>query len=66
MVELALTICLLDDARKCREETLVFADTSLFTCMVGAQPVAAQHMELRPRWYLSRWTCRPAGLHAKA
>jgi hypothetical protein len=66
MIELVLSICLLDDALKCREETLTFADLSLVTCMIGAQPIAAQHMELRPRWYLSRWTCRPAGLHAKA
>lgn len=66
MIELALTICLLDDARKCREESLTFTDVSVFSCMVGAQPVAAQHMELRPRWYLARWTCRPAGMHAKA
>ena len=66
MIELVLSICLLDDALKCREETLTFADLSLITCMIGAQPIAAQHMELRPRWYLSRWTCRPAGLHAKA
>ena len=66
MVELVLSICLLDDARKCRDEALTFTDTSLITCMIGAQPIAAQHMELRPRWYLKRWTCRPAGMHAKA
>ena len=66
MIELVLTICLLDDARRCREEALTFAEVSLMTCMVGAQPIVAQHMELRPRWYLSRWTCRPAGMHAKA
>jgi hypothetical protein len=66
MVELALTLCLLDDANKCREESLTFADVSVFTCMVACQPVIAQHMERRPRWYLARWTCRPAGLHAKA
>lgn len=66
MIELVLTICLLDDARKCREEALTFADVSLLTCAIGAPPIAAQHMETRPRWYLARWSCRPAGLHAKA
>jgi len=65
-VELVLHICLLDDARKCRDESLTFADVSMITCMLTAQPVAAQHMERRPRWYLSKWSCRPAGLHAKA
>ncbi len=66
MIELVLTICLLDDAKKCREEALTFADVSLMTCAMSGQPIAAQHMELRPRWYLARWSCRPAGLFAKA
>jgi len=37
MVELALTVCLLDTANKCREESLTFSDVGLLTCMVGGQ-----------------------------
>lgn len=66
MIELALTICLLDDARKCRDEALTFSDVSVLTCMVGGQAQVAAYMERRPRWYVSRWTCRSAGMFAKA
>lgn len=66
MIELVLTICLLDDAQKCRDESLVFADASVLACVMAGQPIAAQYMELRPRWYISRWACRQAGQFAKA
>jgi len=65
MIELVLSICLLDDARKCRDESLTFADVSLLTCAVGGQAQIAQYMEHRPRWYVKRWSCRPAGTYAK-
>jgi len=65
MVELVVTICLLDDAMKCREESLVFADVSQITCMVAAQPQVASYMERRPRWYVKKWACQIAGQHAK-
>lgn len=66
MIELVISLCLLDDARKCREESLTFADVSIFTCMVGGQAQIAAYMERRPRWCVSRWSCRQAGQFAKA
>jgi hypothetical protein len=65
MVELVLSLCLLDDARKCREESLTFADVSILTCSIAGQSQIATYMERRPRWYVKRWSCRQAGLHAK-
>jgi hypothetical protein len=66
MVELIVSICLLDTANKCHEESLTFADVGLLTCMVGGQAQIAAYMERRPRWYVSRWSCRHAGQFAKA
>jgi hypothetical protein len=65
MIELILSICLYDDARKCREESLAFADVSLLTCAVGGQAQIAEYMEHMPRWYVRRWTCQVAGKFAK-
>jgi hypothetical protein len=65
MVELVLSICLLDDARKCREEHMVFSDVSLLTCSVAGQAQVATYMERRPRWFVKRWTCQQAGRFAK-
>jgi len=66
MIEIALTICLLDDGNRCHEEALTFQNVSILTCMVGGQTQIAAYMETRPRWYVRRWTCRPAGMYAKA
>ena len=61
VIELALTICLLDDSRICREEHMTFANVSIFTCMIGGQAQIADYMQRRPRWYVSKWKCQPAG-----
>lgn len=65
MIELVLSICLLDDARKCRDESLTFTDVTLLTCAVGGQAQVASYMELRPRWFVNRWSCQQAGKVAK-
>jgi hypothetical protein len=65
MVELVISMCLLDNSNKCREEHLTFSDVSLITCAISGQAQFANYMELRPRWYVKRWTCEPAGRFAK-
>ena len=65
MVELVLSICLLDDAQKCREEHMVFSDVSMLTCAIAGQAQVASFMERRPRWFVKRWACEPAGKFAK-
>jgi hypothetical protein len=68
MLELVVHICLQSDPAKCREEALTFSTESVtpMQCLMSAQPVIAQHMELRPRWVCKKWSCRPAGQYAKA
>jgi hypothetical protein len=65
LTELALTICLLDDAQKCREEHMTFSDVSLLTCSIAGQAQVAHYMERRPRWFVKRWACQQAGKYAK-
>jgi hypothetical protein len=65
MVELVVSICLLGNPEKCHEESLVFADVPMMTCMVSGQPMVALHMEKRPRWFVKRWSCQIAGQFAK-
>lgn len=66
MIELAITICLFANTHKCRDEALTFSNVSVLTCLVGGQAQIAAYMERRPRWFVARWTCRPAGMIAKA
>lgn len=67
MVEILLTLCLLDNPQKCQEERMSFeADKiSLFSCMTYGQFEIAKHMEVRPRWRVDRWKCQSAGMTAK-
>ncbi len=65
MVELVISMCLLDNANKCRDEHMVFQDVSILTCTIAGQSHIANYMERFPRWYVKRWTCEPAGKFAK-
>lgn len=58
MIELAFIACLVADRATCREESLLFADVAILTCMVGAQPQLAQWTEANPEWAIDRWSCR--------
>lgn len=66
MIELVFTVCSLLEGAKCKEQSLVFQDLSLMTCLVGAQPQLARWAEGHPNWTVSKWTCRQAGMFAKA
>lgn len=68
MIELVIELCLQENPAKCREEAVTFSAESVtpMQCLMGAQPVIAQHMEYRPRWVCKRWACQPAGRFAKA
>lgn len=65
MVELIVSLCLLGNPQKCHEEALTFAETPILTCMVAGQAQVATYMERRPRWFVKRWSCQPAGKFAK-
>ena len=61
MIEIVLSLCLIDNRDKCREEHLTFAaeKLTLHGCMMYGQFEIAKHMAYRPRWRVSRWRCGP-------
>lgn len=61
MVELIFFVCLSTDPTACDRKALQFADTTLMTCMMGAQPILAQWTNEHPGWGVRRWACAPAG-----
>jgi hypothetical protein len=59
MLALILSICLIENPGKCREERMQIMEqvATPFQCMMVAQPEIAKHMEMRPRWVVKKWTC---------
>jgi hypothetical protein len=64
MIELVITICLLEEPFRCKNDHLTGFDQSLFSCMVSSQPVVAKYMETKPRWFAKKWQCLPTGQQA--
>lgn len=68
MIELVLTLCLLSDPSRCHEHSLIYpAESGLtpYSCMMKSPPEIAKQLEARPKEFVKRWTCRPAGKYAK-
>lgn len=65
MIELALVVCSIVEGAKCKDVSLVYADVSMITCMVAAQPQIAAWAEGHPNWKVTRWSCRVPGQYAK-
>ncbi|SPH17380.1 hypothetical protein DEA8626_00898 [Defluviimonas aquaemixtae] len=58
MIELAFVACLLADPTSCRDESLLFADVAILTCLFGAQSQLAVWNEAHLDWTIERWSCR--------
>jgi len=67
MLELLISVCLIDSPTRCKDVALSYAAESLtpFQCMMGAQPEIAKWSDSHPQWAIKRWTCQPAGRFAK-
>lgn len=67
MIELLVSVCLVDDPARCKEVSLANADEGMSSmqCMMQAQPQIAQWIDVHPKWQLKSWTCRTAGQIAK-
>lgn len=67
MLELIVSVCLLDDPNRCKDVNLVFSDENVtqMQCMMGAAPEIAKWVDEHPKWVAKRWQCRPAGQIAK-
>lgn len=58
MMELVFVVCLATAPADCREETLMFAGITPFTCMIGAQAQLAEWTNRNPGHEISGWKCR--------
>lgn len=61
MLDLVLTVCLMAAPMECRKERMHW-DGSPFACAIQGQMVAAEWLQSRPKWRLSRWQCRRSEL----
>ncbi len=59
MIELFFVACLMKEVNHCEEHHLLFAETTLMTCMIQAQPQLAMWGEFHRGWTIERWACRP-------
>lgn len=68
MIELVLSVCLIQQPDHCRDVTLtMIADNATpFQCMTYGQMEAAKWSNQHPGWVLKKLKCAPAGQMAKA
>ena len=66
MIELAFIACTLTGV--CKDGALTFAAEAVtpMQCLVQAQPELAKWATEHPGWQVRRYTCRAAGMMAKA
>lgn len=60
MIELLFVACLSVTDPICEENSLVFVDIPLQTCMLRAQSELAGWTNANPGWTIRRWSCRDA------
>lgn len=56
MLELVMTVCLMNAPAECRRERMPF-DGPLMACAMGGQFAAADWLATHPKWRLERWHC---------
>jgi hypothetical protein len=63
MIEIVLSVCLLAEPQRCRDEhvTVLAENATPFQCMRYGQLESVKWSEAHPKWSIKRWTCRPAG-----
>ncbi|MCC7250670.1 hypothetical protein [Hyphomicrobium sp.] len=67
MLELVVSVCLLEDHSRCKEVSLTYMgeSTTPMMCMMMSPAEIAKWNESNPKWFAKKWSCRPAGRFAK-
>lgn len=67
MLELVVSVCLLEDHSRCKEVSLTYMteNTTPMQCMMMSPVEIAKWTEGHPKWFAKKWGCRPAGKFAK-
>ncbi len=68
MIEIVMSVCLVQDPAKCEDVRLSFMAQSVtpHQCMMYGQSEIAKWMEGHPKWNIQRWRCGAAKQMAKA
>lgn len=67
MIELIVSVCMIDDPSKCKDVRLNFMAeaVSVHECMLYGQVEIAKWTEGHPNWAIKGWKCGVAGQVAK-
>lgn len=67
MLQLVFSVCSIVEGAGCRElpPMPLRENTTLMECVMASQIEAAKWARAHPNFYITRATCRPAGLFAK-
>lgn len=67
MIELIVSVCLIDEPNRCKDVRLNFLAESvtLHQCVMFGQVEIAKWSEGHPKWQVAKWRCRPAETVAK-
>ena len=67
MLELVVSVCLLEDNYRCKDVSLTYKADSVTPkqSMKKSPDQNAKSTESHPKWFAKKWGCRPAGRFAK-
>ena len=67
MIELLVSVCLIDDPQRCKDVHLTYVAESVtpHQCVMYGQVELAKWSEGHPKWRISKWRCQPAHRVAK-
>jgi len=67
MIEIVVSVCLVQEPGQCKDVTLNFMAENVTPreCMFVGQTEIAKWTEGHPGWSIQKWTCAPAGRIAK-
>lgn len=60
MIELLVSVCLVNDPKQCKDVHLTYADDNLtpLQCVMRGQPEIAKWSAGHPKWRVEKWTCQ--------
>jgi len=65
MIELIMSLCLLDNPEKCKVERLIFDQVTIKQCQSHAQFIMSQWVGEHPGWEIRKYHCEESGRFAK-
>jgi len=64
MLELVVTVCLMEEVTRCKDVKLTLMEGTPMQCMMSSPVEIAKWSEGHPKWFAKKWSCRRAGMYA--